>query len=149
MNELLDVERISRGLVEIQRERLDFVAIARGAVDALRPFIEERRQALSLVLPAAPIYVDGDSGRLSQVITNLVENAEKYTEPGGQITVTVEQSDDEAVLRVRDSGIGIAAEDLERVFEPFTKSRTPLANASSGLGLGLSLVRQSNGTASW
>jgi len=94
------------------------------------------------VLPASPIYVNGDSGRLSQVITNLVENAAKYTEPGGQITVTVEQRDDEVVFRVRDSGIGIAAEDLERVFEPFTKSGNPLTNASSGLGLGLSLVRR-------
>src|SRR5207342_2958272 len=105
-------------------------------------FIEERQHALSLVLPAAPIYFDGDSDRLHQVITNLVENAAKYTEAGGQITVTVEQSDDQVVLRVRDSGIGIAAEDLERVFEPFIKSRRPLANASSGLGLGLSLVRR-------
>jgi CheY-like chemotaxis protein len=79
---------------------------------------------------------------LSQVVTNLVENAAKYTEPGGQITVTVVQRDDEVALRVRDSGIGIAAEDLERVFEPFTKSRNAMANARSGLGLGLTLVRQ-------
>ena len=132
VNELLDVERVGRGLMEIRQERLDFVALVHAAADASRPFLEERRHALSLVLPAAPIYVDGDSGRLSQVITNLVENAAKYTEPGGQITVTVEQRDDEVVLRVRDSGIGIAAEDLERVFEPFTKSRhaspTPAAD---------------------
>ena len=142
VNELLDVERVGRGLMEIQQERLDFVALVRATADASRPFLEERRHALSLVLPAAPIYVDGDSGRLSQVITNLVENAAKYTEPGGQITVTVEQRDDEVVLRVRDSGIGIAAEDLERVFEPFTKSRHAMANPSSGLGLGLTLVRR-------
>jgi len=142
VNELLDVERIGRGLLEIQRERLDLGTLVRGAVDALRPFIEERRQALSLVLPAAPTYVDGDSGRLGQVVTNLIENAAKYTEPGGQITVALEQGGDQAVLRVRDNGIGIAPEDLERVFEPFTRSRNPLTNASSGLGLGLSLVRQ-------
>ncbi len=142
VNELLDVERVGRGLMEIQHERLDFVALARVTVDAFQPLIEEQRHALSLVLPASPIYVDGDSGRLSQVITNLVENAAKYTEPGGQVTVTVEQRDDVVLLRVRDSGIGIAAEDLERVFEPFTKSRNPLANATSGLGLGLSLVRR-------
>ena len=142
VNELLDVERIGRGLVEIQQERVDFVAMARGVVDAFQPFIEEQHHALTLVLPAAPIYVEGDSGRLSQVVTNLVENAAKYTEPGGQITVTVEQRDDEVALRVRDSGIGIAAEDLERVFEPFTKSRNAMANARSGLGLGLTLVRR-------
>ncbi len=142
VNELLDVERIGRGLVQIQHERLDFVALVRGAADALQPFIDEQRHALSLVLPAASICIDGDSDRLHQVITNLVENAAQYTEPGGQITVAVEQLGDEVVLRVRDSGIGIAAEDLERVFEPFTKSRNPLANASNGLGLGLSLVRR-------
>ena len=124
VNELLDVERIGRGFIKIQQERLDFVALARGTVEAFQPFIEEQRHALSLVLPASPIYVDGDSGRLSQVITNLVENAAKYTEPGGQITVTVEQRDDEVVLRVRDNGIGIAAEDLERIFEPFIRSHS-------------------------
>ncbi len=142
VNELLDVARIGRGLIEIRRERLDFVAVVREAVQALQPFIEERQHVLSLDLPAAPIYVQGDSGRLNQVITNLVENAAKYTDPGGQITVTLEQRDDEAVLRVRDSGIGIAAENLDRVFEPFTQSHSALATASSGLGLGLSVVRR-------
>jgi two-component system CheB/CheR fusion protein len=142
VNELLDVERIGRGLIEIRRDRVDLVAVVRDAVDGLQPFIEERQHRLSLSLPAASIDVDGDSGRLSQVITNLVENATKYTEPGGQITITVEQRRGAAVLRVRDNGIGIPAEDLQRVFEPFSKSRNPLANASSGLGLGLSLVRQ-------
>jgi CheY-like chemotaxis protein/two-component sensor histidine kinase len=142
VNELLDVERIGRGFMKIQQERLDFVALTRGTVEAFQPFIEEQRHALSLVLPASPIYVDGDSGRLSQVITNLIENAAKYTDPGGQITVTVEQRNDEVVLCVRDSGIGIVAEDLERVFEKFTKSPNALANATGGLGLGLSLVRR-------
>jgi two-component system, chemotaxis family, CheB/CheR fusion protein len=142
VNELLDVERIGRGLIEVRRERLDVVAVVRGAVDAFQPFIVERRQTLALNLPATPIYVEGDSGRLGQVVTNLVENATKYTEPGGQIVITLERRHGAAVLRVRDNGIGIAAEDLQRVFEPFTKSRNPLANASSGLGLGLSLVRQ-------
>ena len=97
VNELLDVERIGRGFIKIQPERLDFVSLARGTVEAFQPFIEERRHAFSLVLPASPIYVDGDPGRLSQVITNLVENAAKYTEPGGQITVTMEQRDDEVM----------------------------------------------------
>jgi len=142
VNELLDVERIGRGLVEIQREHLDLVAVARHAIDTLKPRIEERGHALSVVLPAAPVHVRGDSGRLSQVIANLAENAMKFTEPGGQIAITLEQRGDVAVLRVRDSGIGMAAEDLKRVFEPFTKARNPLASASSGLGLGLSLVRQ-------
>jgi two-component system CheB/CheR fusion protein len=142
VNELLDVARIGRGFIEIRPERLDFVAVAREAVQALQPFIEERRHELSLVLPAAPMYVVGDSGRLSQVITNLVENAAKYTNPGGRITVTLAQRDDEAVLRVRDSGTGIAPENLERIFEPFTQSHDALESPSGGLGLGLSVVRR-------
>ena len=149
VNELLDVARISQGLIEIRPERLDFVAVARDAVQALQPFIEERQHVLSLVLPAAPMYVSGDSGRLSQVVTNLVENAAKYTDPGGRITVTLEQRGDEAVLRVRDNGIGIAAENLERIFEPFTRSHRALAHPSSGLGIGLSVVRRIRGTAWW
>ena len=142
VNELLDLSRISRGLIEIRPERLDFVAVARDAVHALQPFIEERQHVVSLVLPAAPLYVHGDPGRLRQVVSNLVENAAKYTEPGGRITVTLEQRGDEAVLAVSDNGIGIAAENLERIFEPFTQSHQPLASPSSGLGIGLSVVRR-------
>ena len=88
------------------------------------------------------MYVRGDSSRLLQVVTNLVENAAKYTDPGGKITVTLEQRGDEAVLAVRDNGIGIAAEDLERIFEPFTQSHQPLVSPSCGLGIGLSMVRR-------
>jgi two-component system CheB/CheR fusion protein len=142
VNELLDVQRLNRGLVEIQRHPLDFVVLARRAVASLQPLIEQRQQALALDLPDTPIFVEGDADRLNQVITNLVENAAKYTEPGGRIAITLEQSHDKAVLRVRDNGIGIAADDRERVFEPFIKSRNPLASARSGLGLGLSVVRK-------
>src|SRR6185436_5232258 len=102
----------------------------------------ERQHVLSIVLPPAPVYVRGDPGRLRQVVSNLVENAAKYTEPGGTITVTLDQRGDEAVLTVSDNGIGIAADDLERIFEPFTQSHQPLANPSCGLGVGLSVVRR-------
>jgi two-component system CheB/CheR fusion protein len=142
VNELLDLSRISRGLIEIRPERLDFVAVARDAVHTLQPFIEERQHVVSLVLPAAPMYVRGDPGRLCQVVSNLVENAAKYTEPGGSIIVTLEPRGEEAVLAVSDSGIGIAADNLERIFEPFTQSHRTLINPSSGLGIGLSLVRR-------
>ena len=142
VNELLDLSRISRGLIEIRPERLDFVAVARDAVHALQPFIEERQHVVSLVLPAAPLYVRGDPDRLRQVVSNLVENAAKYTQPGGRITVTLEPRGDDAVLAVSDDGIGIPAENLERIFEPFTQSHQPLINPSSGLGVGLSVVRR-------
>ena len=116
VNELLDLSRISRGVIELRSERVDFGAVVRDAVQAIQPFVDERRHVLSLVLPAAPLYVDGDPARLRQVVSNLVENAAKFTEPGGTITVTLEQRGDNAVLGVRDSGIGIAAESLERNF---------------------------------
>jgi len=142
VNELLDLSRISHGLIEIRPERLDVVAVARDAVQALQAFIEERGHVVSLVLPAVPVYVRGDPGRLRQVVSNLAENAAKYTEPGGRITVTVEQRGNEAVLVVSDNGIGIAPENLQRILEPFTQSHQPLANPSSGLGIGLSVVRR-------
>ena len=142
VNELLDLSRIGRGLIDIRPERLDLVAVARETVRALQPFIEGRRHVVSLTLPAAPLYVQGDPGRLRQVVSNLVENAVKYTQPGGRMTVTLQQRSDQAVLTVSDNGIGIAAEDLERIFEPFTQSHQPLANPSSGLGIGLSVVRR-------
>jgi two-component system CheB/CheR fusion protein len=140
VNELLDVARIGRGQIEIQEKRLDLVAMARETLHTLQPLIERQRHVLSLVLPGAPIYVNGDSDRLNQVITNLVDNAVKYSDPGSKITVTLEERDHEAVLRVRDTGIGIAAENLELIFEPFTSAHA-LAGAS-GLGLGLSVVRR-------
>lgn len=142
VNELLDLSRISRGLIEITQERLDLAAVVRDAVHALQSFTDERQHVVSLGLPAAPLCVHGDPGRLRQVVSNLVENAAKYTEPGGRITVTLEQRGDEAVLAVSDNGIGIDVENLERIFEPFTQSHQPLANPSSGLGIGLSVVRR-------
>ena len=141
VNELLDLSRISRGVIEITPELLDFAAVVRDAVHVLQPFIEQRRHVVSLVLPAA-LYVRGDSSRLLQIVTNLVENAAKYTDPGGKITITLEQLGGEAVLAVRDNGIGIAAEDLERIFEPFRLSHQPLVSPSCGLGIGLSMVRR-------
>jgi two-component system CheB/CheR fusion protein len=142
VNELLDLSRIGRGLIEIRPERLDLAMVARDTAHVLQPFIEERRHVLSLVLPAVPLNVHGDPGRLRQVVSNLLENAAKYTEPGGRITMTLEQRGDQAMLTVSDNGIGLAAEDLERIFEPFTQSHQPLANPSSGLGIGLSVVRR-------
>jgi len=142
VNELLDLSRISRGLIEITTERLDLAAVARDAVRALESFIDERQHVVSLVLPADPLYVRGDLGRLRQVVSNLVENAAKYTQPGGRITVTLDERGEEAVLTVSDNGIGIHAENLERIFEPYTQSHQPLTSPSSGLGIGLSVVRR-------
>ncbi len=142
VDELLDVARIGRGLIEVRREALDLASVIREAARAVGPLIQAHQHALSLMLPAAPVSVNGDAGRLHQVVTNLLENAAKYTDPGGQITLTLDQRDGEAVLSVRDNGIGIAPENLEHVFEPFKRARSALAGGSNGLGLGLSVVRR-------
>ena len=142
VDELLDVARISHGHIELRRGRLDLVAIAQHAADASRVRIEERRHELSIALPQWPVPVDGDPVRLEQVITNLLENAAKYTEPGGRIQLRVTQDRDQAVLSVRDSGIGVAPENLETIFELFTQVDSSLARQGGGLGIGLTLVRR-------
>ena len=142
VNDLVDVVRVERGLFEITRECLDLVEVVQQAAASVRPLVEERRHALTLALAHQPILVDGDAGRLNQVVSNLLENAAKYTEPGGHITLTLEQQGDEAVLSVRDNGVGITTGDLERIFEPFTQADSTLARSGGGLGLGLSLVRR-------
>jgi two-component system, chemotaxis family, CheB/CheR fusion protein len=141
VNDLLDVARIGRGLIEVRRDPVDLASVIREATRVVEPLVETRQHKLSLKLPADPVYVNGDAGRLKQVITNLLENAAKFTEPGGQITVTLEQRDSSVLLSVRDTGIGIARENLERIFEPFTQAHASLTGGS-GLGLGLSVVRR-------
>ena len=141
VDELLDVARIGRGLIDVRREPVDLVSVINEATRAVQPFIQDRQHALSLILPAAPVHVKGDSGRLHQVIINLLENAAKYTEPGGQITLTLEQRNGHAVLSVRDNGIGIARENLEHIFDPFTQASGSFAGGS-GLGLGLTVARR-------
>jgi len=142
VDELLDVARIGRGLIEIRQSRVDLGAVVREAVQGLAPFIEERKLELSLVLPPSPLFVNGDADRLDQVTTNLVENAAKYTDPGGKISVSLERRGDQAVLIVSDTGIGIAAENLQLIFAPYAQTRGVLIGSRSGLGLGLSVVRR-------
>jgi two-component system CheB/CheR fusion protein len=141
VNDLLDVARIGRGLIEVRRDPVELASVIREATRLVEPLIETRQHKFSVKLPADPVFVKGDSGRLKQVITNLLENAAKFTEPGGQIMITLESRDGSVLLRVRDTGIGIARENLERVFEPFTQASTSLTGGS-GLGLGLSVARR-------
>lgn len=142
VDELLDVARINRGLIEVRRESVDLVSVVRDSARAIQPLIERRRHTLSLVLPSRPVYVSGDAGRLNQVVTNLLENAAKYTDLGGEIRLALEPQDDGVTLSVRDNGIGIAPEDLEHVFEPFTQAHRAVPGRGGGLGLGLSVVRR-------
>ena len=142
VDELLDMARISRGNIELRREPMDLVAIAQEAAETARPRAALLRHSLTLTLPSAPMHVDGDPVRLEQVISNLLENAAKYTNPGGRIELTLTQDQGEAVLSVRDTGIGLAPEMLENIFDLFTQVDSSLARSSGGLGLGLTLVRR-------
>jgi two-component system CheB/CheR fusion protein len=141
VDELLDVARMTRGLIELKRETLDLGVLVRHAAEANRARIEEGRHTLLLEVPDTGLLVDGDSVRLEQVISNLLENAAKYTPHGGRITLTLARVKGEAVLCVRDNGIGLAPAVLERIFDLFTQVDNSLVRSGGGLGLGLAVVR--------
>src|SRR6185503_8057135 len=142
VNELLDVARIGRGLIELQRQNLDLVALVNHAAEASRPRIEQRGQTFSVELPDDSIAVNADPVRLQQAIANLLDNATKYTEPGGQVALAVRQESTQAVVTVRDDGIGIDPSRLEEIFELFSQVDTSLARSGGGLGIGLTVVRR-------
>jgi CheY-like chemotaxis protein len=142
VDDLLDVSRITQGKIQLRRERAELRGIVNRAVETARPFIDSRKHELSVSLPAEAIWLDADPARLEQVVVNLLNNAAKYTEPGGHIWLTVEREGPEAVLRVTDTGIGIQAEMLPRVFDLFVQADGSLARAQGGLGVGLTLVKR-------
>jgi len=142
VGELLDIARISSGQIELKRETVDLGSIAEHAVEASRLRFEQQQHALTLTLPDHAIYVDGDPIRLEQVVMNLLENAAKYTEPGGQVHLSLEHREGEAILSLRDDGIGLAADTLESIFDLFTQVDGSLARSGGGLGIGLNLVRR-------
>ena len=141
IDDLLDVSRISRGKVTLHRERTSLDAIVKQAVETNRPLIESTSRHLTIRMPPAAIFVDADPTRLAQVFANLLNNAAKYTEPGGEIALSVERDGTWAVIRVRDNGIGIPPEMLPRVFDMFLQVDRSLEKAQGGLGVGLSLVK--------
>jgi PAS domain S-box-containing protein len=142
IDDLLDVSRISSGKVVLQRSRVDLRAIAELAIEASQPFIAAGRHDFKAELPDGPVWVDGDSSRLSQVMSNLLNNAAKYTAEGGQIRLSLAARDTRAILRVEDTGVGIPPEMLSEVFDMFTQVNRTLDRAQGGLGIGLSLVRR-------
>jgi signal transduction histidine kinase len=142
VDDLLDLSRVTRDKIELKLEPLDAADIVAAAVETHRPLIDVQRHALHVKLPTEPIGVHGDFARLAQVLGNLINNAAKYTDPGGTIDVELARDDDEAVFRVRDTGMGIPAHALSDVFEPFTQLERTLDRAQGGLGIGLTLVRR-------
>jgi two-component system CheB/CheR fusion protein len=142
IDDLLDVSRITRGKLELRRERIPLAAVLTDAVETSRPMLDAKRQELAVVLPPEPLDVDGDRTRLAQVFGNLLNNAAKFTEPGGRITVTAQREDGTLVVRVRDTGIGIPGDMLPRVFDIFTQVDTGPARPHTGLGIGLTIVKR-------
>ncbi len=142
VNDLLEVSRVITGTIRLCPERLDIRSIVEQAVESARPLVEQRRHQLFVSLPAEPVWLEGDAARLEQVVVNLLNNAAKYTDEGGNIWVNMQPEGDEVTLRVRDTGIGIAPELLPRVFDLFTQAdRTP-DRSQGGLGIGLSLTQR-------
>jgi PAS domain S-box-containing protein len=142
IDDLLDVSRISSGKVVLQRSRVDLRAIANLAIEASLPFIAAGHHEFKADLPEGPVWVDGDASRLSQVMINLLNNAAKYTAEGGKISLKLAVDGSQAVVRVRDNGVGIPPEMLNEVFEMFTQVDRTLDRAQGGLGIGLSLVQR-------
>jgi signal transduction histidine kinase/CheY-like chemotaxis protein len=142
VDDLLDLTRIARGKMELRRTRFEVSQAVNHAVQTIRPLLEAQGHHLSVKLPAEPISLEADEGRIVQVLINLLANAVKYTERGGRIEVSAARDGDEAVLRVCDNGVGIEAEKLSAIFDLFTQIDRSLALAQGGLGIGLTLVRQ-------
>jgi CheY-like chemotaxis protein len=141
IDDLLDVSRITRGRVQLRPEPCELGAILSQALESSRPLIEEAGVALTVSLPRQPLEIEADPARLSQVFSNLLTNAAKYTERGGRVSLSAERQGTDVVIKVRDTGIGIPPEMLARVFDMFTQVDASLERSHGGLGIGLSLVR--------
>lgn len=159
VDDLLDVSRIRHGRIELRKEVVDLVAVTRNAVETARSTLEARRHAFTATYPPQPLWVEADPVRLEQVLTNLLNNAAKYTEPGGQVSLSVERDTERKMadgkarpsslvhqpptvtVSVRDTGVGIAPDMLGRIFDVFTQADRSLDRSQGGLGLGLTLVR--------
>src|SRR6266540_4988462 len=142
LDDLLDVARITRGVMQLKKEPVLIEGVVRSAIDSQAALIESARHALTVELPAEPVVVDADPTRLEQIVSNLLNNAAKYTPAGGRIAVSVERRDREVGIHVKDSGHGIPPALLPRVFDLFVQAEQSLARSQGGLGLGLTLVKK-------
>ena len=141
VDDLLDVSRISRGKIELRKDRVELASAVNHAVEAARTLVQCMEHDLTVTLPPLPIYLNADPTRLAQVLGNLLSNACKFTDKGGRISLTVEREGKQAVIQVRDNGIGIAADQLPRIFDMFMQVDTSLERSVSGLGIGLTLAK--------
>ncbi|GEJ59101.1 ATP-binding protein [Anaeromyxobacter diazotrophicus] len=141
VDDLLDISRITRGKVELKRRALELGDAVSAAIEMASPLLETRRHRLEVEVPRRGLVVEGDPDRLAQVVANLLTNAAKYTEPGGVVSVRAAREGGEAVVRVRDSGMGIPPDLLPHVFDLFVQGHRALDRSQGGLGLGLAIVR--------
>jgi signal transduction histidine kinase/ActR/RegA family two-component response regulator len=141
VDDLLDVSRINHDKIELRMETVDYRQVVDDALDSVRELIRDKQQQLTFNQHSEPLWVSGDPVRLGQIISNLLINAMKYTQPGGKITLSLNRSNGEAIVRVRDNGRGMSAEELVTIFDPFVQV-TPTAELRNGLGLGLTLARK-------
>jgi signal transduction histidine kinase len=141
IDDLLDVSRITHGHLHVRRERIDLRVVLSNAIETLESDIHERNHRLAATLPAAPVWLQADPCRLEQVFVNLLANAAKYTDVGGELAVCMHVRDGQAVVRIRDSGMGITPEVLPYIFDLFRQANEAAPRSKSGLGIGLALVR--------
>jgi PAS domain S-box-containing protein len=141
VDDLLDLTRISRGKIELKRETVDAREVVRRTCEDHRAAYDQRRIRLELELPEAPAFIDADPTRISQVVGNLLQNAAKFSGEGGAVGVSIATAGERVEIRIRDEGVGIPAELLGRIFEPFVQADSGLARTKGGLGLGLALVK--------
>ncbi len=141
VDDLMEVSRITRGKIELRKELVTVVEVVQRAVETCRPFIDAAGHRLSVELPSDALILQADPFRLAQVLTNLLDNAAKYTEPGGEINLTATREGPNAVISVRDTGPGIPADMLPRIFDLFVQLDRSYARVKGGLGIGLTLAR--------
>jgi PAS domain S-box-containing protein len=142
IDDLMDANRIGRGEVALRRERVDLCEVLRIALDTSRALVDERRHTVQLSVGDMPLWAQGDAARLAQVFTNLLTNAARYTPAGGRIALTLRPDDGHAVVSVKDSGIGIAADQLPLLFRLYSRLASEASPSRPGLGIGLSLAKQ-------
>ena len=142
VDDLLDVSRITRTKLELRKERVELASVIHQSVEACRPLAEGARHELNVSLPPEPVYLHADPVRLAQVFGNLLNNACKYTEPGGRIWLTAERQGSVVVVNVKDTGLGIPSDKLASIFEMFTQIERSLERSQGGLGIGLTLVKR-------
>lgn len=140
--DLMDVGRVGQGKLDLHRERVELSTVVQSAIEMSTPLVEAAGHKLTVSLPSEPIWLDADSARLIQVFSNLLTNAAKYTERGGQISLAAERQEKNVIVRVRDTGIGIPAESLPTIFEMFSQVEDGANRRQGGLGIGLALVRR-------